>query len=365
MIASTGTSGSGMAKDAISEHVFLDTEVFVRFGFKYSSTPFKALTDLIKKGRLKLVITDIVIREVEAQIDKAVADAATAHKRFSKDARVLGRSTLDGIPSKIETFDREAVAKNLKETFRRFLADTAAIEISTSEVALDEVMNDYFAGNAPFDSGDKKSEFPDAITVKALVDWGDAESAQILVVSGDQGVRDACAPVEYLHENATMQGMLDRVADDDAKLAQFLRDQVEKRVDEIRKQVIEGFEDRYFFTIDENGEAEVKVEETTLEEVDILEVGDEEATVEVLFWIKYEADISYNDPDMTSYDSETGQSFSWGTRENTVHRQAYARAEVGVIFDGLDPDYFEINYITVTEPEDSFGVPVYDPRDDK
>lgn len=354
-----------MADDAISEHVFLDTEVFVRFGFKYSSTPFKALADLIARGRLKLVITDIVIREVEARIHKAVSDAAAVHKRFSKDARVLGSSNLDGVADKIERFDEAAVATNVKENFHKFLADNKAITIATMDVSLDEVLDDYFTGKPPFDTADKKAEFPDAITVKALVDWGDAEGAEILVVSGDHGVRSACAPVDYLHENDTVQAMLDHVANDDKRRADFIRQQIEKHQEEIKRQVIEGFQDRYFFVIDENGDAEVTVENAALGDVEILEIGDDEATVEVSFKIDYEADVSYDDPDMMSYDSETGQTFSWATREDTVHRRAFVRAEVGVIFDGLDPDNFDINYITVTDPADSFGVPLYDPRDDK
>lgn len=354
-----------MASDAISEHLFLDAEVFVRFGFKYTSTPFKVLVGLIAKGRLKLVITDIVIREVEAQIDKAVAAAATAQRQFSKNARVLGSSTLDGVPGKIEKFDRARVAGNLKENFYRFLNDNKATTIASNEVSLDKIMDDYFADRPPFHAGNKKAEFPDAISVRALGDWGDAESVTIMVVSGDCGVRDACAPVDCLLEKETVQEMLDHVADDDAKLANFIRQQVEKHGDEIEKQVIDGFKDRFFFVIGENGEAEVDVEDARLTAVDILEVGDMDAMVEVSFSVDYEAIVSYDDPDMMSYDSETSQAFSWGTREDTVHRKTLVRAEVGVTFDGLDPWCFEVTYVTVTEPADSFGVPLYDPRDDK
>jgi hypothetical protein len=355
-----------MADDAISEHVFLDTEVFVHFGFQYASTPFKALSDLIAKGRLKLVITDVVIREVEARIEKAVHDATGAHKRFSKEeGRVLRGVTLEGIAAKVQKFDEAAVVKNLKENFYKFLEDHNAVTIETKQVSLDEVMDDYFATKPPFGTGDKKSEFPDAFTVKALVDWGDSESAEILVVSGDNGVRDACGTIDYLHPSQTMEGMLDDVADDDDKLAEFIRAEIGKHDEEIKKKVIGEFEDRYFFVIDENGDAEVSVQKAKLDEVEILEVGEKEATVQVRYHLEYEADVSYDDPDMMSYDSETGQTFSWGTKEDTVYRQAYALADVQVSFEGLDPDWFEIDDVTVTEPSDSMGVELYDPRDDK
>ena len=351
--------------DAISQHVFLDAEVFVRFGFKYSSAPFKALTDLIAKDRLNLVITDVVIKEVEAQIEKAVCAAWGKHKRFLKDAQVLRSSTVEGIGSKLEKFDKDAVIRNIKENFGKFLADNNAVIIPTNEVALDEVMDDYFAGIPPFNKGNKKAEFPDAITMKALSDWAGSKGAQILVVSGDKGVREACNPVASLIENESVPAMLDNVSNDDRILAEFIRTQVLNSQVEIAPHVMSEFEDRYFFVLDENGDADVTVRSANLCDVDILNVDGDEATVEVLYAIEYEAEVTYDDPDMVQYDSETGESISWGMRNETVRRETHARADVGVIFEGLDPDEFRVNYITVTEPNDAFGVPLYDPRDDK
>ena len=48
----------------------------------------------------------------------------------------------------------------------------------------------------------------------------------------------------------------------------------------------------------------------------------------------------------------------------TASTAAEARPEgAAAAFDGLDPDYFEINYVTVTEPFESLGVQLYDPLD--
>lgn len=354
-----------MAQDAISEHVFLDTQVFVQFGFKYASTPFKSLAGLVTRGRLKLLVTDIVVREVEAQIVKAVGEAAASHRRFSKEAAVLGGSTLDAIRSKVDKLDEGAAVANIKENFHNFLAGLKAVTLATSDAPLQGIVDDYFAGNAPFGTGDKKAEFPDAINVKVLADWGDSEGAHVLVVSGDNGVREACGQMEFLIAKATIQEMLNYVADDDKKLAAFVRAEVNERESEITTQVIDDFPDRFFFLIDEDGDAQVTVEKALLVDVEILEMGDREGIVEASYHVDYEASVSYADPDLTSYDSETGESFSWGTRRATVHRATFARVEIGVLFDGLDPDSFELNYVSMTVPGDSFGIPVYDPRDDK
>jgi hypothetical protein len=71
-------------------------------------------------------------------------------------------------------------------------------------------MDDYFAGKPPFGTGDKKAEFPDAITVKVLADWAKSEGAQILVVSGDKGVCEARGPVESLIQERHHSGDAER-----------------------------------------------------------------------------------------------------------------------------------------------------------
>jgi hypothetical protein len=119
-------------------------------------------------------------------------------------------------------------------------------------------------------------------------------------VSGDIGVRDACDPIDFLHPSETMEKMLDDVADDDEKLAEFIRSEIEKHDEEIKKKVVEEFEDRYFFVIDENGDADVSVQKAQLDDVEILEVGEKEATVQVRYRLEYEANVSYDDPDNRS-----------------------------------------------------------------
>src|SRR5436190_11530678 len=110
--------------DGPTEHVFLDTEVFVLFGFQYSSTALKVVAHLIKIGRLTLVITDVVIREVEAQIDKGIRAAYNAQKKFSQEGgRILGSSGIKEVADKIVWFDKTAAVNDLHERFHKFLTD--------------------------------------------------------------------------------------------------------------------------------------------------------------------------------------------------------------------------------------------------
>lgn len=353
--------------DGISEHVYLDTQVFVRFWFQYDGTAFAALTELISKGRLKLVVTNIVVREVEANIGKAVRSAFNAHKKFTtQEGRVLSGSGVAGIADKVKWFKRDEVIADLQAQFKKFLDDNDAVIVETDDVSIDELMDDYFAGRPPFGEN-PKPEFPDAINVKALAEWAQTEDVHVLVVSGDVGVCDACEEIDRLHPVCELEEVLDSVASDDEKLAAFIREQVKVHEEAVRALVVHEFEDMYFYVVDENGDAEVTVTDAAFDEdIEILEIGNEEATVDVNYTLTFSAEATYDDPDTMSYDSETGTSMSWGSRTTEVRgREAWVRADVTVSFKGLEPAQFKIEGASITEPSRSIGVRIYDPRDDK
>jgi hypothetical protein len=345
-------------------HVFLDTQVYIRFNFQYESTTFKALKDLIAKDLVKLVITNIVVREVEANIDRSVRHAFNSQKKFIKEARSLAGSGIAGVAQKIQAFDRDEVIKDLVKQFNDFLAEVDADIVETDDVSIDELMDDYFAGAPPFGGGQPKAEFPDAINVIALDEWAETEGVDIIAVSGDQAMRDACAGTDHVEALSEMKELLDKLATANEVLSEFIKDQVKAHEANIRKLVISAFEDKYFYLTDENGDAEVTVQTAEPDdEVDILELEEEEAVVEMTYTLAYQADATYDDPDSQSYDSETGNVYSWGSRETTVNRDAWARAEVRVRFKGIDPDEFGIDSVEVPEPGDSIGIQLEeDPR---
>jgi hypothetical protein len=354
-----------MTTDTIRDYAFQDTEVFVRFGFRYTSTPFRALRDLIDTGRLKLVITDVVIREVESRIRKAVHGAVAAHRRYLKEeGKVLESSDLDAVKAHVIKLDSEAIVKDLTEAFHKFLSDCKTTTLGVASVTLSDILDDYFEGRPPFAATEnKKSEFPDAISVAALVEWSDDQSVGVFVVSGDKGFREACDEKDWLYPHETLQEMLNEVANDEEKRAEFIRAQVTKSNAQIEPKVIAQFEDRYFFLLDENGDAEVNVTSAELLEVNILEADNTQALVDVSYRLDSEVSLSYDDPNMTVRDDDTGDLMSFGTVEETVQRTFYTRAEVQVALDGLDEQFFEIEDVTLTEPKDALGISVEeDPR---
>lgn len=89
---------------------------------------------------MKLVVTNIVVREIEANIDRSVRHAFNAQKQFIKEVRLLAGSSAVGIADKIQAFDREEVIKDLVKQFNDFLAELDAIIIETDDVSIDAVI---------------------------------------------------------------------------------------------------------------------------------------------------------------------------------------------------------------------------------
>ncbi len=167
-----------MASTAIPEAVFLDTQVFEGASFNFTSTSFAALSKHLESGRLRLVITDITIAEVRARIEKAVARELAAHGEFRKHARVLRSSSLPEVAGVLVELDAAAVTKSLREAFDEYLDQNKAEIIDTSEQDAGPVFEKHFAGAPPFGTGDKKSEFPDAFVIEALIERTENNEAE-------------------------------------------------------------------------------------------------------------------------------------------------------------------------------------------
>jgi hypothetical protein len=106
---------------AITEAVFLDTQVFETASFNLGSTTFAAFTKHLETGRLRLITTDVTVGEIRARIEKTVAVEVSAHRQFRNRARVLRSCTLPAVVLALAQFDEGAIITNLRTTFDEFL----------------------------------------------------------------------------------------------------------------------------------------------------------------------------------------------------------------------------------------------------
>ena len=195
--------------------IFLDTQVFEGVSFNFKTTTLVSLQEQVEKGNVRLVLTDITIREVKARIEKTVLAQLEGFQKFKHNARVLRSSLLPEVKAALGVDEKHVIA-DLRQQFDEFLQRTKAEIIDTSALLAGPVFEKYFDTKPPFGAGDKKSEFPDAFVVDGLVEWTRKNAEPLYVISRDRHFRDACQQHKTLYEYATLSTLLDRIIFDDA-----------------------------------------------------------------------------------------------------------------------------------------------------
>lgn len=181
--------------------VTIDTNIFdsAKFDLSDNST-LRLLENYVKSGKIKVILSDIVVRESKRHISEQVKNVCRVVRNARADA--LGISTEHLISSiglnemlRIVRNKNELIAKGEK-MFDDFLQAINAEILGADLIDVDLVLNDYFETRPPFeDSEKKKSEFPDAFIAQQIRKrFGETE--KVVIVSNDNGFIRACQETE-------------------------------------------------------------------------------------------------------------------------------------------------------------------------
>lgn len=177
-------------------NITIDTNVFEanKFDFGTDST-MSLLVKNVQNGKIKLVLSNIVISEVEKHICQSVDDVCGK-------ARKLRKEYLDLLPEQyladigmgiyVQIPDKKTIHQSAKDVFARFLEDCKVERLDTGSINLEEIIEDYFAVRPPFENSEKKrKEFPDAFIAEEIRKrFGSDET--VAIVSQDNGFKKAC-----------------------------------------------------------------------------------------------------------------------------------------------------------------------------
>jgi hypothetical protein len=345
----------GQVPPHVVEYVFIDTQVFVATGFGFNGKPFQALRKHLETRRLRLVLTDITVSEVHAQIERHVSQELVAHRKFLESARVLRNAPIPEAKGVVQRLNVGAVARSLREQFDGFLAESHVSIVSTSNLKAGDVLNKYFAVTPPFGAAEnKRREFPDAFVIEALNEWAYEGERTVFVVSGDKLFREACQNFP-LRAKETLEDVLDEVASDNEHFASLIRRHCMDHLSDIEKAAKDDFQDRYYWVEDQDGDAEIaEVEVESAPEPQIIEINLESATVHLDMTCEYSAHLSYIDSDSSIYSE--GELAYADQKEEDVRRQQEFTVEILVTYERMDADTFEIENIRLIDPSDGFGI---------
>lgn len=179
--------------------VTIDTNVFDAAKYDLSeNSPLSLLSRYVQKGKIKVILSDIVIRESKKHIAEQVSKVCGIARNLRKDALDVSTEYLInyvGLNHIIELVqDKKGLMAKSEALFEKFIHDIDAEILGSDLIKLDEIIEDYFEIKPPFEASEKKrKEFPDAfIACQIRKRFGKDEV--VAIVSNDNGFKKACQP---------------------------------------------------------------------------------------------------------------------------------------------------------------------------
>jgi len=163
-----------MRKDLQTQNISLDTSFIEGQNF-LAGTKVADLSTLCLAGHIKLFLTDITYREVKARFRKNIIQVAEKVKKPKENiescVRILRNFQDHKIFFELPIIDTDSLCQRFSIDFDKWIKDHSVTIIATGHLTVSSVFDDYFDNRAPFSEGQKKHEFPDAFTLKALSDF--------------------------------------------------------------------------------------------------------------------------------------------------------------------------------------------------
>jgi len=314
-------------------HVVLDTEVFRRENLSFDSPRFQKLAELVQENEIEVHLTDVVEQEVRrAIVEQVRAGLQVLREEPTRRAlNVLARGAVPQLKELLKELDESDIVKSLHKEFDALLDNLDANIISTDDVPMKEVRERYFRSTPPFGHrADKKHEFPDAISVVAIEAWAAEQNESVVVVSRDNGMAAAVNAMSGVKHAADLRQVIDfllrrlAVVDDPDAL-------IKAKESEIVARVKDHFEQLGFYVDGEWGEVvEVTVRSVKLGAAYLADRKGDLVTLELEAEVRYTAEMSFNDPEQTAYDSETGGTYVFGSVSKIIRDSTWLEGEVQI-----------------------------------
>ncbi len=339
-----------------TRNIFIDASIFIGKNYNYRNTDFEQLSRLAQSNQANVFVTDITIREVKAHIKTGISTAISALKKFQKDTKVRVLKNFDDSPVKelFQEIDETKSTETLKCQLSTFLNEINATVLPTSEVSIDAVFDKYFGKRPPFGEGKKKSEFPDAFAIGAIEVWCKKNDERMYIVSSDGDLKEYCKTSDRLIALNKLAEFINVIESHDEDLAHAVSALLNKNHDAIKEAITESFYNQSFWIEDQDGDVnEVRVKELEISEMLILEVTQDSAFVLVDVETTFSADVTYDDLETATYDSEDKILIPLRTIDKIVDRDVKYVAALRILHDVKHSEYFIVNRVELQSDQAS------------
>jgi hypothetical protein len=332
-MAST-SKNSSRPNRAVTKNVFLDTSVHVSAKFRYDTGNLRRLAELAEGGLVAVFDTPVDEGEIMSNIRAIAEHIAKALKTFQREGAALRDTQLPALQPLFQELTKQAATDHLLHGYGDYRRRLSARRLQLPPDSLDDVMRQYFEGQAPFGDGDKKSEFPDAFIIAALTRWCLSKDEMMYVVTQDKGMAAAAAYSSVLFPLARLDDFLNLiVAEEHQAVAILAHRWMAHNRNSLLQHVSEAFTTGGFYVEDADGDVEdVAINEMKVSEPLLVEIAEGAAVFSSRAHIVFEADITYDNPSTGTYDSEDKVMVFMDRAHVRIRREDEFPAEIRVEF---------------------------------
>ncbi|MCS5456940.1 PIN domain-containing protein [Enterobacter asburiae] len=323
--------------------VFIDTSAYEIKKLQFGHFVLGRLQQLVEEKKIHLLITDVVRSEIEQHLKKFADSAVKEHKNFRKKGSFLcvaDEITGGGLFPEITP---EAVLDAAMRKFQALVDNGFTETVSVASVNPKQIFDDYFSGAAPFHREAKKSEFPDAFSIAAVDALARARHHKVYVVSDDGDMAAVAAANDNFIHLKSIDVLLDLVNRNDEELAElstFADSILEQLKDEVIAKARDILHSAEFTPVSSSeydpAIYETKISSVSIEEMQLIDVNNDDATYEITFKVDLTVSYDYEDYSAAVWDKEDRVYYGVEVSSDTYrHQELYtASLEIGFM-DGI------------------------------
>lgn len=176
-----------MSEQVEYDALLIDTSIFDGNGLRLEKGLLGKLTQF-KRSPVVFLMPDVIYGEVKTHLEQKMRASRSALEKSINEAGdylFFDGSTLnDAKALLLNITEIEGLAESRLEGF---LENTGALRVECAEhLNISSLLKQYFSNKAPFsESGKKKNEFPDAITLMAIEQWAEVNNKSVLAIAQD------------------------------------------------------------------------------------------------------------------------------------------------------------------------------------
>ena len=180
--------------------LLIDTSIFERLGLRLEQGLLGSLTQF-KDSKYIYILPDVIKSEISSHLERHIKTARLSLEKSLREASEHLFFDGSALTEAKEILISDEIIESLAtKRLDSFIEKTGALVIhSENHVSLSKILEKYFSNCPPFaETGKKKNEFPDAITLFAVEGWALSNGYQVLAVADDKDWESFCDTSRFL-----------------------------------------------------------------------------------------------------------------------------------------------------------------------